>query len=388
MRILLANESRAGAGGVETYLAATAEGLRRRGHDVALLFANSAAEPGPTAIVAHDSWSVADAGLPAALHYLRQWRPDVSFAHNMRDLAIDEALLREGPVVKMMHGYFGTCVSGQKAFLSPAPEVCARRCGPACLVHYAPRRCGRRRPLEVMRNYQWASRQRALFPRYRSMIVASEHMRREYVAHGVAADRVHAIPLFAAESPRQPGGAPTLDVLFLGRMTDIKGPALLLDALKRASRVLGRRLSVVMAGEGPLRERLRESAAEIPGLDATFPGWVGPRARGEFFGRAALLAVPSAWPEPFGLVGLEAAAFGIPAVAFDVGGIREWLSDGVNGRLIPAGNTAAMSDAIAALLKDPVERARLGAGAHAAFARFNPDAHLSQLEAVLDRARR
>jgi glycosyltransferase involved in cell wall biosynthesis len=98
--------------------------------------------------------------------------------------------------------------------------------------------------------------------------------------------------------------------------------------------------------------------------------------------------VPSVWPEPFGLVGLEAAVFGVPAVAFDVGGIREWLTDGASGRLVTRGDTAAMGDAIAALLRDSSERARLGAGARAASARLSPEAHLARLEAVLDGARR
>jgi len=388
MRILLANEARTGAGGVETYLASTAEGLRKRGHEVALLSANSATETGATTIAADECWSVADSGLRTVLERSRQWRADVCFAHNMRNLDIDEALLHEGPVVKMMHGYFGTCVSGQKAFLAPAPVACARVCGPACLVYYVPRRCGRLRPLELVTNYRWASRQRALFPRYRSLVVASAHMREEYLAHGVAPDRVQTIPLFAAESaPRSGGGAP-FDVLFLGRMTDLKGPSQLLDALKTASGTLGRRLSVVMAGDGPLRNDLRASASTLAGVEATFPGWVDPDGRSELFARTSLLAVPSVWPEPFGLVGLEAAAFGIPAVAFDVGGIREWLTDGVNGRLIAAGDTPAMGRAIAALLQDPAERARLGAGARAASARFSPEAHLSRLEAVLDQARR
>jgi glycosyltransferase involved in cell wall biosynthesis len=115
---------------------------------------------------------------------------------------------------------------------------------------------------------------------------------------------------------------------------------------------------------------------------------VDAHGRAELFARAALLAVPSVWPEPFGLVGLEAAGFGIPAIAFDVGGIREWLTDGVNGRLIAAGDAAEMGRAISALLQDPAERARLGAGARAASARLSPEAHLSRLEAVLDRARR
>lgn len=387
MRILIANEARAGGGGVETYLAAAAGGLRARGHDVALLFANSAGETGPTAIPSAEWWSVADAGRDAAIAKAKGWRPDVCFAHNMRDLDIDRALLDAGPVVKMMHGYFGTCVSGQKAFLSPAPVACTRICGPACLVHYVPRRCGRRRPLEMVANYGWAARQRALFPRYSSMVVASAHMRAEYVAHGVSPDRVHAIPLFATPPAPRPASSPAVDVLFLGRMTDLKGPSLLLDAANRAAKTVGRRVSVVMAGEGPLRATLCERAKRLTDVAADFPGWVDAAARTALFGRSRMLAVPSVWPEPFGLVGLEAAACGVPAIAFDVGGIGEWLTDGVNGRLIEAGDTSAMADAMTALLRDPAQLARLGGGARAAAARFSPDAHLSRLETVLDRAR-
>lgn len=387
MRILIANEARSGAGGVETYLAAVADGLRARGHDIALLFANSAGESGPTAIVCAESWSATDAGIDDAVEKAKRWRPDICFAHNMRNLDIDRALLDAVPVVKMMHGYFGTCVSGQKAFLAPSPLPCGRICGPACLVHYAPRRCGRLRPLEMWTNYQWAARQRSLFPRYRAVVVASGHMRGEYLAHGVATDRVHAIPLFAAPPPAQPACDPSVDVLFLGRMTNLKGPSVLLEAVDRAAKTLGRRVSVVMAGEGPLRAPLRERARLLTRVDADFPGWVDAPARTTLFHRSRMLAVPSVWPEPFGLVGLEAAACGVPAVAFDVGGIGEWLTDDVNGTLVQPNDTSAMADAIAGLLRDPAQRTRLADGARATAARLSPEAHLSRLEAVLDRAR-
>lgn len=388
MRILIANEARTGAGGVESYLAATADGLRARGHDVALLFANSARETGPTTIAAGESWSVADSGLAAAVDRARTWGPDVCFAHNMRDLDIDQALIDAGPVVKMMHGYFGTCVSGQKAFLAPSAAPCSRICGPACLLHYVPRRCGRLRPMELVVNYRWAARQRSLFPQYRSMVVASAHMRAEYVAHGVEAARVHAIPLFTSPASIPSVAASPIDVLFLGRMTDLKGPSLLLDAASRASKSLGRRVSVVMAGEGPLLATLTDRARHLDGVDVEFPGWVTAVARTALFARASVLGVPSIWPEPFGLVGLEAAACGVPSVAFGVGGIGEWLTDGINGRLVAAGDTAAMADAIAGLLRDPAQRRHLSDGARTAAARLSPEAHLTRLEAVLDNARR
>ena len=68
--------------------------------------------------------------------------------------------------------------------------ACARVCGPACLVLYGPRRCGRLDPAAAVRNYHWAARQRALFGRYSSIVVASRHMQAEYVAHGVDPSRV------------------------------------------------------------------------------------------------------------------------------------------------------------------------------------------------------
>jgi glycosyltransferase involved in cell wall biosynthesis len=102
---------------------------------------------------------------------------------------------------------------------------------------------------------------------------------------------------------------------------------------------------------------------------------------------AAILAVPSVWPEPFGLVGLEAAAFGTPAVAFAAGGISEWLTDGVNGRLVaPAHGCDGLGRTIAALLKDADAWRQLSTGARRAAERFTIGTHVGALEAILARA--
>jgi glycosyltransferase involved in cell wall biosynthesis len=386
MRILLANESRAGGGGVETYLASIAGGLEARGHAVALLYANPSSEDGPTRIETGSSWSVADLGLERAVAQALDWRPDVVYSHNMGRLEVDEALTARAAVVKMMHGYFGTCVSGQKAFLFPGPVPCSRVCGPACLALYAPRRCGRLHPAEAWTNYRWASRQRALFDRYHAIVVASRHMRDEYLAHGVPAARLHAIPLFAGPHPPASGAGTPVDLVFAGRLTPLKGPLPLVRAAEIAARSLGRTISIAFAGAGP--ERAALAAQSSSAVEVQLPGWLDPAARTELFARAAALAVPSLWPEPFGLVGLEAAAVGVPAIAFATGGIDEWLTDDVNGILVrPVGDVHRFALAIVRLLAHPEERARLAAGAREAAARLSADAHLSRLEAVLTSAR-
>jgi glycosyltransferase involved in cell wall biosynthesis len=391
MRILIANEALSGAGGVETYLATLVPALQAAGHDVGVLHDNPASEGGPQRIAPEGTWSagVQDEGLDEALARVRGFAPDVCYSHNMRALAIDARLVAEWPVVKLMHGHFGTCVSGQKAFAFPGIVACTRSFGPGCLAHYLPRRCGQANPLVMMREYRWGSEQRSLFNRYRAIVVASRFMRDEYLAAGVRPDHVHAIPLFAP--PHVTGamaneGLRPIDVLFLGRMTRLKGPDVLVEAAGRASARLGRRLSVVFAGEGPEREPLRALAA-ARGIDARFPGWVAPAERDRLLRDAAILAVPSRWPEPFGLVGLEGGVFGTPAVAFDAGGIAEWLTDGENGRLIlPARGAVGFGDALADILASPDLSRRLGAGARAAAARFSLDAHVRQLLAVLARA--
>ena len=387
MRILLANEARAGAGGVETYLSGVAGALAGRGHDVALLYGNPAAETGPTTICAADSWSVADEDIRGAFEHVRAWRPDVAYSHNMRRLDVDAALVADWPVVKMMHGYFGTCVSGQKTFLLPSAQPCTRRCGPPCLALYGPRRCGRLRPLEVVRSYRWAERQRRLFDDYRAIVVASRHMRDEYLAHGVEPGRVHAIPLFAPAARAASSNGSAIDVLFLGRMTTLKGTDVLGRALDVAASALCRPLSVVIAGDGPAKGVLQSELARLPAVQAEFPGWVADSGRADLLARSGALVIPSVWPEPFGLVGLEAAAAGVPAVAFDVGGIREWLTDGVNGTLVtPPGDPVALGNAIATVLRDPEGRARLASGARRAACRFSTDAHVSRLERILEAA--
>ena len=107
-------------------------------------------------------------------------------------LEVDERLADEWPTVKMMHGYFGTCVSGQKAFSFPhvqrARASVARRVSSACpapplrLPGY---------PSPMMSQFTSAARQRALLGRYAGIVVSSDHMRREYLAHGVQPDRTH-----------------------------------------------------------------------------------------------------------------------------------------------------------------------------------------------------
>jgi glycosyltransferase involved in cell wall biosynthesis len=392
VRILIATGGIDEAGGVQTYLAALTAGLAVRGHALACLHHDARpadAGAGPR-ITSQGFFGVAERGFESALRAAADWRPDVCFSHNMASLAVERMLVATWPTVKMMHGYIGTCIGGQKMFSLPSRRPCGRRFGRACLGLYLPRRCGQLRPLRMMADYRWAVEQQAIFPNYQAIIVASRHMRDEYTRNGADPARVHVLPLFSDETPgwgraRIPAGPPI--VLFLGRMTPLKGGDVLIGAIARASAALGRDVTLVMAGDGPQRGRWQRLAGRLH-VRASFPGWLAGRAREQAFASATVLALPSIWPEPFGLGGLEAGARGVPTVAFDVGGVSEWLRDGESGILaaVSPDPVTSLAQALESALADPARLEALGRGALAQSRAFSVDRHLAAVEMLLARA--
>ena len=198
MRILLANDGFGDAGGVQNYLDAVAGGLAARGHELAILHRD--ATPAPSAAAATRRPPAVHgrrrSGIEPTLDRIARWAPDVCFSHNMNVLDVDRALIARWPVVKFMHGYFGTCIGGQKRHGFPVAQPCDRRFGVACLALYGPRHCGELKPAAFVRHYRWAREQHELLARYRTIVVASEHMKREFVRNGVQPSQIHVNPLF------------------------------------------------------------------------------------------------------------------------------------------------------------------------------------------------
>jgi glycosyltransferase involved in cell wall biosynthesis len=394
MRIAVLSWSNRVVGGVEEYLRKFLPAAAAAGHEVAFWY--EADRPADRAAVippGTPAWSVAERGAAGALAALRAWRPDVIYAHGLRSPALEERAYAVAPAVFFAHVYVGTCISGAKMTRLPAAAPCGRRFGAACLAHYFPRRCGGLSPATMWRQYRLQARRLGALRRCAAVVTHSEHMRAEYLRHGLPPDRVFAFPFYVVEGaseevpPRPLPASPTL--LFLGRMEVPKGGMVLLDALPGIRAALGRPLRVVFAGDGRDRPAWQARAAALqgadPGLRVEFPGWVGPAARDALFREADLLVVPSVWPEPFGQIGPEAGVHGVPAAAFAVGGTASWLTDGVNGFLAPGDppTAAGLAGAIARCLADPAAHRRLRDGAARLAGRFTWSNHYSALMAVV-----
>jgi glycosyltransferase involved in cell wall biosynthesis len=406
MRIAIVNWTDRKVGGAESYIERAAAGLTAAGHDTALLCEvdlpeNRAVLQMPAQA---PTWCASTLGSEPALQILREWHPDVVYGHGMLDPKLESATIRVAPAAFFAHAYYGACITGAKTFKRPNIEPCSRRFGWQCLAHYYPHRCGGLNPLTMWTSYRMQAKRFTLLRLYKAIITASAYVRLEYVRLGLAPDSVHVIPLpvnrlhlegvdeEASEgrfSPRD--GAPPERphrLVFVGRMDPLKGGGILLDALPLMLGSTEGSLHTTFVGDGSERHKWEEKAARIqacePRLTFEFVGWLDELQLERIFRKSDLVVMPSLWPEPFGLVGPEAGLYGLPTVAFTVGGIPEWLIDGCNGHL--AAGSPATPDGLAAAVSrclDPLTYRNLQRGALDAAQRFGLSGHVTRLADVL-----
>jgi glycosyltransferase involved in cell wall biosynthesis len=336
-----------------------------------------------------------------AFDRIRSWKPDVVYVHGLLDPDLERRLIESAPAVLFAHAYYGTCISGQKTHRLPFVQPCDRVFGAACLALFYPRRCGGLSPVTMGREYVRQRARNALLPRYAAVLTHSEHMKREFTRHAAAGGRViHSTYLRSdAEVVSVPtrlratrAAADPWHLVFIGRMDRLKGGDVLLDALPGTHAALGSPLLVTFAGDGPAsgswQRRAAEVAAQDPGISVQFIGWLQRPEVSSLLDTADLLVVPSVWPEPYGLVGPEAGRRGVPAVAFDTGGISEWLIEGVNGCLAPGRrpDAAGLAAALIRCLRSLSSSDALRFGALSSVKDEDDNRHVNALLTILEEA--
>ncbi len=154
-------------------------------------------------------------------------------------------------------------------------------------------------------------------------------------------------------------------VLTVGYLIERKGIRELIAAVGRLRRA-GRRVSLAIVGDGPLRDALAAQAETDGVADAVhFLGRLPHERVLALMARADVFALPS-WDEAFGLVYTEAMAQSTPVIAGKGEGPEDFITDGVSGYLAPVRDAGALAGIIAGVLGDPAAAAAVGEAGKAA----------------------
>ena len=172
----------------------------------------------------------------------------------------------------------------------------------------------------------------------------------------------NALPLPNLSPADLPFAPPVL--LGVGRLVSDKGFDVAVRSLARL-RDRGTIARLTIAGNGPEKSNLESLGRDLGVADQVkFVNWVMPKHVASLINTATVVLMPSRWPEPFGLVALQAAQMGRPTIASAVGGLPEIVEHGLTGLLVEPNDEHVLAEAIQVVLSDASLASRLGANAH------------------------
>ena len=220
-------------------------------------------------------------------------------------------------------------------------------------------------------------------------LVCTEFARNKFVAAGFDGTRIRVKPNFIASDPREAEGGPRLHAgsaaLYIGRLSEEKGPQLLPLAWSKLSRAI----PLEIVGDGPLRKSLEEDCARL-GLDSVhLTGWLNTKKTVEHLSAARFLIVPSTCYEGFPMAVAEAYASGVPVIAAGHGGLAEIVRNGFTGLHFRPGDADDLAAKVEWAWSHPDEMEAMGRAARAEYAtKYTAAAALQHLEAAYSSVRR
>lgn len=380
-------------GGIETYLLSMLPHLEAEGHPQVVAYERGNPQLAPRAHhvpMVGDVARHAEAGTrDAVLRLLDQEGPDLAHLHNINNLGAIQACLENVPTFLTAHGYHSICPATD-FFQERTLEICERSCGPSCFLVTLKKRCLTLRPKYAFGFYRRSRWTMERARRFAGIIAPSTYAAERYVRAGFPRDRVTVLPYYCpiepVETPSAPPQVPTL--LFLGRIRPYKGYQYFVEALG----LLPPPIRGLMVGDFTARttEAVHRLASTCGCSDRLeLRPWIDRAGIADLMREATVFVFPSIWPETLGIVGLEALASGVPVVASDVGGVREWLRDGETGVLVPPKDPPAIAKAVKSILDSDDRREKMGRRGIALMRkRFSPESHRARLVALYERAGR
>jgi glycosyltransferase involved in cell wall biosynthesis len=384
MKILWLQEKMGAFGGAEANVLATATALRHRGFENHLLYhEDTATDTTRWQQAFQQLHSAAESPDPVSL--ARKLQPQAVWIHNWTRAQDFPAIVDAGfPAARMVHDHALYCMRAYK-YHPLTRKNCTRPASLACIfpclafLQRAP--SGGITIASLQKKFAEIAANRSLT----RCVVAGEFMKGELVKNGFAPAAIRIIPPVPPEWDPEPDS--TAEdfvpgrVLFVGQVIRGKGVDLLLRALAKVRTPW----HFVFAGKGSALPKCEKLIDELGLRDrVTIHGYLPPAELRKQYRQAQIVAVPSAWQEPFGLVGIEAMRNERAVVAFAVGGIPDWLQDGHNGILVPPADVDALAAALQKLLTDPALCRTMGQrGRELANTKFSFPSYVEQIEDFL-----
>ena len=355
MRILFVHESFGARGGAESNVLATAKALKECGHIVGLLH-------GPSTGKGEAAWLNTfeerfpygrDTETGTQLAMCESFQPDLIYVHKMSDVELLEKLFNlNAPLIRMVHDHDLYCMRSYK-YNFFTRNICERALSPYCVfpcVACVARDHNGTVPVKWV-SYLAKQRELELNRQCHRLVVATEFMKGELLRNQFDATKIE------VHAPVPPSGEASWGssfsdrncIVYAGQIIRGKGVDVLLEALAQVQSDF----TCFIFGDGNHRAYCEKLSQKLGLADRVcFKGYVPPDEMASCYGECSVAVVSSVWPEPFGAVGLEAMRFGLPVVAFDAGGIGEWLTDGQNGFLVPWMDRSAFAARLDQLLGD------------------------------------
>ncbi len=313
---------------------------------------------------------------------IRRERPDVAHFQNTFPLispaAYYAARAARVPVVQTLRNYRLLCPSAVCFREGQVCELCAQRHLKWPGVRYACYRQSRLATAVValmLVSHHYAGTWQRAVDRY---IVLTEFARQKFVANGLPAGKIAIKPNFVHPAPAAGDGTGGY-ALFIGRLSPEKGIETMLEAWQTHAPGLPLRL----IGDGPLRERVQQAAAQHPAIT-----WLGRQPNEQVYSwlqHATCLVFPSLCYEGMPRVIIEAFATGTPVIASNLGAAAEMIQDGETGLHFRAGDAHDLAVKAAQVFEQPGDSRQMGKAAREEFeANYTAERNYEQLMAIYE----
>jgi len=402
MRILFCNKYNYPFSGTEVYLFELMERLRALGHEVALFsMSDPRGEPTPfdrhfvphidfkescgcwqkTRRSAHAIYSRDARRRIRAM--IQEFRPDVAHVrniyHHLSPSILWELKAQNIPVVYHLNDFKLLCPSYNLVSRGEACEACKGGAFWHALTPQCYPGLGARIMLALEAYvHRWLGTYRKCVDLF---LAPSQFVRDKFIEHGWERSKFEVLPHFQEIPEQQEQVRERAPLLYVGRLSAEKGVEDLLRAMQQVPEE-----QLVIAGEGPERERLQQTAASLGLANTRFVGRVGPGERDALIAKSRFTVFPSHAYETLGKTILESYAQSRPVIASDTGSRRELVLDGETGLLYPVGNVDALAAGIRMLGSRREFAESMGrSGLQLVRYRHRPDAHCAKLIAIYER---